>query len=189
MIPCSVNASWIPVKLRIDPKSDNFVHYGLPDIVTSSFVSRLPFMAGSRKITINQSLADALNSKPLESNETVVESLITPRLTPFGPLPNLKDTVSYLIGLHRTEGLTRMNSETNGWHFPFHKLRAPPLLGENATCALAMYKAGSSGSLRSTYGQDLEEEAANSNFTRVVFGAKRYGYGWGLKGPPSKLPI
>ena len=87
-----------------------------------------------------------------------------------------------MLGLHITEGLAKVNSETKGWHFPFPKLRARPIMGPNATCAISMCN-----SHGVACGQHIEEEVVSSNYTRVVFKVTRYGYGWGLKGTAIKL--
>ena len=89
-------------------------------------------------IAITRSWADALNPQVLGSNETVMQALVTPRLTPLGPLPHVEDTISYLLSLHIAEGIARVYSATRAWHVPLHRIRAPPIVGENASCAIAL---------------------------------------------------
>lgn len=149
----------------------------LPDIATSAFHLNQQPLIHARRIAIHQSWTDSLNVKPLGRNRTVIEVLVTPRLTPSGPLPRVEDTVSYLLGLNVAEGIARVHSATTGWHFPLRKLRAPPIRGENATCALKMCHSN-----HLACGQHLEEDAAASNYTQVTFTTTRYGYGWGLRG-------
>ncbi|MCJ1273831.1 hypothetical protein MMC21_001624 [Puttea exsequens] len=181
VVPCTVDAWWVPVRIWIDPKNDNSIHDDLGDIVTSDFATKQDNLLGAHKIVIDQSWADALNVKPIGSNETVIEALMTPRLTPLGPRPNVEDTISYLLGLHIVEGIARVHSATRGWHFPLRKFRAPPIVGPNATCALLMCHPS-----RLSCGPGLEE-AAKEDLTRITFSTIRYGYGWGLKGAAVKL--
>ena len=181
VIACTADAWWVPVRLWIDPNNDNSVHDDLADIVSSA-KSNAQRSSTSAKITINLSWANALNVKPKGDNQTVIEAMITPRLTPLGPLPKVEDTISYLLGLHIAEGIARVHASTNVWHFPMRKIRAPPNRGENATCVISMCNRN-----HLACGRNLEEEAAASNFTKINFKATRYGYGWGLKGTAIKL--
>ncbi|KAL8756641.1 MAG: hypothetical protein Q9199_002795 [Rusavskia elegans] len=182
VVPCTVDAWWVPVRIWIDPKSDNSIHEDSADIVKTDISSNPHRLVGGHKITINPSWADALNPKLRGSNVTLIETMITPQLTPLGPLPHVEDTVSYLLSLHIAEGLSRVSSETRLWHIPLRKIATPPIVGPNATCAVNMCHTD-----RLPCGPNVEENLAMSGFKRITFNVTRFGYGWGLGGVAVKL--
>lgn len=75
-----------------------------------------------------------------------------------------------------------MNSEAPSWHFPKPRMRAPSIMGPNATCVINTCHIN-----HVVCGNDQEHNAASSNYTRVKFHVVRYGYGRGLKGAGIKL--
>ncbi|KAI4258276.1 MAG: hypothetical protein L6R42_005196 [Xanthoria sp. 1 TBL-2021] len=182
VVPCTVDAWWTPVRIWIDPKSDNSIHEDSADIVKTDISSNPQKLVGAHKITINPSWADALNPKLSGSNETLIETMITPQLTPLGPLPHVEDTVSYLLSLHIAEGLSRVSSETRLWHMPLRKIATPSIIGPNATCAVIMCQTD-----RVSCGPNVEENLATSGFKRITFNVTRYGYGWGSGSVAVKL--
>ena len=183
VVPCTVEAWWIPTDIWIDPKTDSSIHDNMADIVYKGLGPKSSGPEGGLKIKIDQSWAEALNVKPKGVNATVFEDLITPRLTPFGAIPYVEDTISYLLGLHVAEGIARVHSDATPWHLPGPILRAPANVGgKNATCAVRACQRN-----RMQCGTDIEGKPAALNYTRVTFNVVRYGYGWGLQGPGIKL--
>lgn len=108
--------------------------------------------------------------------------MITPQLTPLGPLPHVEDIVSYLLSLHIAEGLSRVSSETRLWHIPLLEIATPSIVGPNATYAVNMCQSD-----RFSCGPNVEENLATSGFKRITFKVTRYGYGWGSGSVAVKL--
>lgn len=93
VVACAIDAWWLPVDIWIDPKTDNAIHDNMADVVLDGVGTTLKKLAGAQRIAINKSWADALNIKANGANATMIEALITPRLTPLGPLPHLETTI------------------------------------------------------------------------------------------------
>ncbi|KAL8649312.1 MAG: hypothetical protein Q9226_005629 [Calogaya cf. arnoldii] len=163
-VTCTIDAWWIPVRIWIDPRGDNSIHEDSANIVKTDIFTHPQKLAGAQRITISKSWAEALNPKLTDSNQTLIEAMITPQLTPLGPLPHVEDTISYLLSLHIAEGLSQASASTHSWHIPLHRI-ATPL----------------------SWGPNVEESLASSGYKRITFNDTRYGYGWGLEGVAVKL--
>ena len=62
VIPCTINAWWIPIELWIDPRSDSSIHDSLPDIIRSSSpLGQKRILSEAQKIYIEESWADSLS--------------------------------------------------------------------------------------------------------------------------------
>ncbi|KAL8756729.1 MAG: hypothetical protein Q9184_004402 [Pyrenodesmia sp. 2 TL-2023] len=182
VVLCTVDAWWVPVRIWIDPKSDNSIHKDSADIVKIDVSSNPQRLVGARKIAIDPSWAEELNPRLTGSNETLIEAMIKSQLTPLGPLPGAEDTASYLLSLYIADGFSRVSSETNSWHVPLRRIPTPPIVGPNAACAVVMCRSN-----EASCGPNVEEDLATSGYKRITFNVRRYAYGWVLGGLTVRL--
>ncbi|MCJ1323303.1 hypothetical protein MMC15_008659 [Xylographa vitiligo] len=186
IIPCTVSARWIPVKMWIDPTNDNSIHENLIDVVKSAaFQQQSAAVVGTRQISIHESWANALNIQPEGFNYTALELMVAS--SPFGKdvLPEYLNTVSHFVGMYIAEGLARLKSGLPSYYHSSYLIR-----GHNGTTIDTLeLPTGICPSLcNGPWGAWRPPIYMNKlGWTQIDFIARRYGYGWGLKGIPVQL--
>ena len=81
LVPCAVDARWVPVRMWIDPKVDNSIHEDHNNVLDTTYgADPHPFpraVSGTQRISFHQEYIDTLATPIDSTNRSAIESIIS----------------------------------------------------------------------------------------------------------------
>lgn len=180
LVPCTVDARWVPVNTWIDPKIDNFVHEDQANLLDATYGGDpRPYphaVSGTRRVSFDQSYIDALAVNVDDGNQSTIEAIIERHFARLVYTIQL-DTIASLLSVYIADALARAQSAISGRNI-YHAYSETP--GD---------KGGICGSPHQNENLPRNFDFTAPKGTILTYSTLRYGYGWGLKGTPIKLAI
>ena len=200
VVPCTIDAHWVPVSIFLDPRYDGIIFQDSPDpgLLLSHNGSDASSITMTR-ISIDKAWADTMDF-PLNGtngDSTLYSTAIRALISGLGGGYNdgfqivgegtpdtaqSQDTIpwriSTVLGMYLTEALASIQLNTT---LIYHDYK-------NSTYVLDMNNLDDgpwnySGSPNASF----EDYASTQGFTKVQIRVQRYGYGWSFQGVPIKL--
>ena len=192
-VPCTIDASWAPVSIWLDPRIDSVVLQDTPD--PRVLVDSKAALSKLNHVSISTTWADALNiqqaittNTPIPQNISSIESLVmslgyeeNPSLYITLGGVEIPDHISNVLGLYLADGLARVNSMNQTFAFQQDSKNS----SKTFAVSLDDLKAGHV-SYPSQY-DSFATYARASGFPELIFNIRRYGYGWSFRSFTVKL--
>ena len=203
VVPCTIDAHWVPVSIFLDPRYDGIIFQDSPDpglLLSHEGSTTSSSTTDTTRISIDKAWAATMDL-PLNGtngNSTLYSTAIRALIAGLGGVYEGKyyeivgegqpDTVasqetipwriSTVLGMYLTEALASIQLNTT---LVYHNY-------VNATYVLDMNNLDEGhrtypGSPNVTF----EDYASAQGFTKVQIRVQRYGYGWSFEGVPIKL--
>ncbi len=203
VVPCTIDAHWVPVSIFLDPRYDGIIFQDSPDpglLLSHGTVDTSTSATTLKRISVDKDWADTMNYSHNGTNfnstlySTAIEALIsgfgsnfdgdhykivgdgTPGTTP--DQNTIPWRISTMLGMYLTEGLASIQLNST---LVYHDYKNDTYVLDMGNLDNGHYLYPGSPNV------DFEDYASTQGFTKVQIRVQRYGYGWSFQGVPIKL--
>ena len=174
LVPCTVDARWVPVRMWLDPRVDDSIHEDQDSLLDPTYLGNPPAfplaVSGAQRITFHKSWIDALAASPNIDNQTALEMMIEKHLTRLEESIYLV-IISSVLSLYIADTLSRAQSAVTRHSFSNQNFN-------------------SSTDMCNSFGFEPFPQGSNASgqgWTMLKYSTIRFGYGWGFKGYAIKI--